>query len=61
VQVKRVSPIRRSEDVRQAVDHDASLASAGDLDLEVERGGFSEGGERQEHRRTLVRGGPPEP
>jgi hypothetical protein len=43
-----------AEDIRQAIDHDASPASAGDLDLEVEGGGFTEGGERQEHRRTLV-------
>ena len=48
-----------ADDVRQAVNHDASPASAGDLDLEVEGGGFTEGGERQEHRRTLVRRGPP--
>lgn len=50
----RVADPAVAEDLRQAVDHDASPASAGNLDLEVEGGGFAEGGERQEHHRTLV-------
>jgi len=45
----RVADQAIAEDVRQAVDRDASPASAGNLDLEVEGGGFTEGRERQEH------------